>query len=49
MQIKDMIGRPAAWLDGVGDENEIVLSSRVRLARNLEGRRFRRLVDLSGP
>jgi len=40
VQIKDMIGRPAAWLDGIGDENEIVLSSRVRLARNFEGRRF---------
>ena len=40
MQISDMVNIPASWLDGSGDENEIVLSSRVRLARNLESRPF---------
>jgi len=36
----DLVGNPGAWLDGSGDENEIVLSSRVRIARNLHGHRF---------
>ena len=40
MAIGDMIGKPAGWLDGSGSENEIILSSRIRLARNLEQRRF---------
>jgi protein arginine kinase len=40
MQIKDMIKTPAVWLDGTGDDAEIVLSTRVRLARNIENRRF---------
>ena len=30
-------GRGIAWLAGGGDEGEIVLSTRVRLARNLQG------------
>ena len=36
----DLIGKPGVWLDGSGDESEIVLSSRVRIARNLHGHRF---------
>ena len=40
MNINNMIKTPGEWLDGSGAENEIVLSSRVRLARNLENRRF---------
>jgi protein arginine kinase len=36
----DIIAHPAAWLDASGEENEIVLSSRVRIARNLHGHRF---------
>ena len=40
MNIADMVQNPAAWLDGSGDDNEIVLSSRIRLARNLENRTF---------
>lgn len=36
----DLIAQPGAWLDGVGDESEIVLSSRVRVARNLQRHRF---------
>jgi protein arginine kinase len=45
MQISDMIKRPAGWLDGSGDESEIVLSSRVRMARNVESRRFPQNAD----
>ncbi len=37
---KGIVARPAGWLDGAGAENEIVLSSRVRIARNLHGHRF---------
>ena len=40
MQTGDMIKSPAKWMDGSGDENEIILSSRVRIARNFEDRRF---------
>lgn len=40
MHIEDMIKRPASWLLASGGENEIVLSSRVRLARNIESHRF---------
>jgi protein arginine kinase len=36
----DLIGKAGAWLDASGDESEIVLSSRVRIARNLRGHRF---------
>lgn len=36
----EVVARPGAWLDGAGEENEIVLSSRVRIARNLHGHRF---------
>jgi len=35
-----MVKHPPAWLDADGDKNEIVLSSRVRVARNLHGHRF---------
>ncbi|MDH3215791.1 MAG: protein arginine kinase [Candidatus Krumholzibacteria bacterium] len=40
MQIRDMVKKPAKWLDAAGDEKEIVLSSRIRMARNIEDRRF---------
>jgi protein arginine kinase len=40
MQVRDLIEKPAKWLDGSGEENEVVLSSRIRLARNLRSRRF---------
>ena len=40
MQFADMFKKPARWMDGSGDESEIVLSGRIRLARNMEGRRF---------
>jgi protein arginine kinase len=37
---KELVETPGTWLDGAGAENEIVLSSRVRIARNLNGHRF---------
>ncbi len=37
MIIDDMLGRPAEWLRGEGSMNDIVLSSRIRLARNVRG------------
>jgi protein arginine kinase len=40
MPIRDMVETPAGWLDGSGEESEIILSSRIRIARNLEQRRF---------
>ncbi len=36
----DMVARPAGWLDGDGRDGEVVLSSRVRIARNLDEHRF---------
>lgn len=45
MQIGDMIKRPAAWLEGVGEESEIVLSTRVRMARNIDNQRFPQNAD----
>jgi len=35
-----MIQRPPSWLDGSGQDSEIVMSSRVRVARNVAGHRF---------
>ena len=34
--LRHIIETPAKWLDGTGEESEIVLSCRVRLARNLD-------------
>ena len=36
----ELVGHPGAWMEGNGEENEIVLSSRARIARNLSGHRF---------
>lgn len=36
MRIDDFVNNPPLWADGVGNYPEIVLSSRVRFARNLE-------------
>jgi protein arginine kinase len=38
--LKEMIEKPGTWLSGKAEESELVLSSRVRLARNLDGRPF---------
>jgi len=36
----DMLNNAASWLDASGEESEIIMSSRVRVARNLFGHRF---------
>lgn len=36
MTFKDLVGGTAAWLDGSGESSAVVVSSRVRLARNLD-------------
>ena len=38
--LKTLIEKPAQWLSGEAEESEMVLSSRVRLARNLDKRPF---------
>ena len=37
MNIDELIGQSGEWLRGSGPESDIVISSRVRLARNLSG------------
>lgn len=37
---EQMAKSPAGWLNGNGDESSVVLSTRIRLARNLAGMRF---------
>jgi protein arginine kinase len=37
MQFKDLISNPADWMKGSGAHSDIVMTSRVRLARNLRG------------
>ena len=34
--LRRLLESPAEWLDGAGEERELVLSCRVRLARNIE-------------
>jgi protein arginine kinase len=40
MELNDIMHRTGSWLTGEGPEADIVISSRIRLARNLEGRKF---------
>ena len=40
MKIDDLARRPSAWLQGEGKDSDVVISSRVRLARNLNGYSF---------
>lgn len=37
MNFKLLISKPSEWLRGTGPDSEIVMSSRIRLARNIEG------------
>jgi len=37
MMLTDLYKRPGRWLSGKGPESRIVISSRIRLARNIEG------------
>jgi protein arginine kinase len=40
MKLSDLTTRAGEWLRGIGPMSEIVISSRMRLARNLAGYRF---------
>ncbi len=40
MQLNDFADRAGEWLSGTGPETDLVISSRIRLARNLEHRPF---------
>lgn len=40
MEIDSFVSQPAEWLRASGPESDIVISSRVRLARNIEGYHF---------
>ena len=40
MKLNDLTSRAGEWLRGNGPMSEIVISSRIRLARNLAGHRF---------
>jgi len=40
MRIDDLARQAGEWLRGTGPENDIVMSSRIRLARNLAGKPF---------
>jgi protein arginine kinase len=40
MKLSDLTSRAGEWLRGSGPMSEIVISSRIRLARNLAGQRF---------
>jgi protein arginine kinase len=39
-KLSALLEKPAGWLSGKNEESEIVLSSRIRIARNLEKRSF---------
>ena len=45
MNIEDLAGRCGEWLRGSGPESDIVISSRIRLARNLADFPFVRQCD----
>jgi protein arginine kinase len=40
MKIEDLVGRTGEWLSAAGPMSEIVISTRVRLARNIQGYPF---------
>jgi len=46
MKFNDLINQTSEWLKGTGAESDIVISSRIRLARNIKGLKF---VDWSDP
>lgn len=43
--LKELCAEPAPWLTAPGTRQGIIISSRVRLARNLQGQTFRRRLD----
>ena len=44
----EMAKKPAAWLSSAGNESLVVLSTRVRLARNIAGSSFPESADVEG-
>ncbi len=46
-ELQALLKTPASWLTEGGKESELVLSTRIRLARNLEGRTFAHCADVS--
>ncbi|MCK4548729.1 MAG: protein arginine kinase [Candidatus Krumholzibacteria bacterium] len=46
-QLQTLLKSPATWLSEGGEESELVLSTRVRLARNIEGRTFTHCAEAS--
>ncbi len=40
MQLSDFKNRAGEWLSGTGPDSDLVISSRIRLARNLEDHLF---------
>lgn len=40
MKLNELVDKTGTWLTGQGPEADIVISSRIRLARNLEGHKF---------
>ena len=45
MELNDLQSSAGEWLGGTGPESDIVISSRIRLARNLEGQSFLSTTD----
>lgn len=42
---EEMVKKPAGWINGEGEESSVVLSSRIRLARNIAGVKFPNSAD----
>ncbi len=40
MKLNDLLNHSSEWLKGIGPNSDIIISSRIRLARNLQGRPF---------
>ena len=45
MQLSDLVNQTSEWLKATGSESEIVMSSRIRLARNIKGLSFSHWAD----
>ena len=45
MKLGQLYNRVGAWLEGTGPEGDVVISSRVRLARNIAGHFFHSKAD----
>ncbi len=48
MQLNDFLNHTSEWLRGTGPNSDIVISSRLRLARNLDKARFPHWADKAG-